>query len=105
MRPWSASSTRSTWPTNMQLARVIGDVVATRKEPAFEGIRLMIIQPLAPDGADTGRPLVAVDSVGAGVGERVFFVRGKEASFPYYPKEVPADAGIVGIVDHWTVVP
>jgi ethanolamine utilization protein EutN len=87
----------------MQLARVIGDVVATRKEPAFEGIRLMVIQPLSPDGQDLGRPLVAVDSIGAGVGERVFFVRGKEASFPYHPAEVPADAGIVGIVDSWHV--
>jgi microcompartment protein CcmK/EutM len=45
---------------------------------------------------------VAVDSVGAGVGEHVFFVRGKEASFPFHPTEVPADAGIVGIIDHWT---
>ncbi len=88
----------------MHLARVIGDVVATRKEPGFEGVTLLLIQPLRPDGSDTGRPLVAVDSVGAGVGERVFFVRGKEASFPFYPKEVPADAGIVGIVDHWSVV-
>ena len=88
----------------MQLARVIGDVVASHKEPALEGIKLLIIQPVAPDGADTGRPLVAVDSVGAGVGERVFFVRGKEASFPFSPKEVPADAGIVGIVDHWSTV-
>lgn len=87
----------------MQLARVIGDVVATRKEPALEGIKLLVIQPIAADGADVGRPLVAVDSVGAGVGERVFFVRGKEASFPFYPVEVPADAGIVGIVDHWSV--
>lgn len=86
----------------MQLARVIGDVVATRKEPAFEGIKLLVIQPLAPDGEDSGRPIVAVDSVGAGVGERVFFVRGKEASFPFHPIEVPADAGIVGIVDHWS---
>ena len=86
----------------MQLARVIGDVVASRKEPAYEGIPLLIIQPIAADGSDTGRALVAVDSVGAGVGERVFFVRGKEASFPFYPKEVPADAGIVGIVDHWS---
>jgi microcompartment protein CcmK/EutM len=41
--------------------------------------------------------------VGAGVGERVFFVRGKEASFPFHPVEVPTDAGIVGIVDHWSV--
>ena len=86
----------------MQLARVIGDIVATRKEPAFDGIKLLVIQPLAPDGQDSGRPLVAVDSVGAGVGERVFFVRGKEASFPFHPLEVPADAGIVGIVDHWS---
>jgi microcompartment protein CcmK/EutM len=86
----------------MQLARVIGDIVATQKEPAFEGIKLLVIQPLAPDGQDSGRPLVAVDSVGAGVGERVFFVRGKEASFPFHPIEVPADAGIVGIVDHWS---
>jgi ethanolamine utilization protein EutN len=86
----------------MQLARVIGDVVATRKEPAFEGVKLLVIQPVSPDGQDLGRPLVAVDSVGAGVGERVFFVRGKEASFPFYPTEVPADAGIVGIIDHWT---
>ena len=85
----------------MQIARVIGDVVATRKEPAFEGVALLVIQPLSADGEDSGRPLVAVDSVGAGVGETVFFVRGKEASFPFYPKEVPADAGIVGIIDHW----
>jgi microcompartment protein CcmK/EutM len=46
---------------------------------------------------------VAADSIGAGVGEDVFFVRGKEASFPFYPTEVPADAGIIGIVDYWTV--
>ncbi|MBA3271723.1 MAG: EutN/CcmL family microcompartment protein [Acidobacteria bacterium] len=86
----------------MQLARVIGDIVATRKEPAYEGIPLLVIQPIAPDGSDLGRPLVALDAVGAGVGETVFFVRGKEASFPFHPKQVPADAGIVGIVDHWT---
>jgi ethanolamine utilization protein EutN len=86
----------------MQLARVIGDVVCSHKEPAYEGIKLLVIQPIAPDGSDTGRPLVAVDSVGAGVGENVFFVRGKEASFPFYPTEVAADAGIVGIIDHWT---
>ena len=46
-----------------------------------------------------------MDSVGAGVGETVFFVRGKEASFPWHPTEVPADAGIVGIVDHYSVSP
>lgn len=88
----------------MQLARVIGDVVATRKDANYEGLKLLVIQPLQPDGSDLGRPLVAVDSVGAGVGERVFFVRGKEASFPFHPTEVPADAGIVGIVDYWSTV-
>jgi len=86
----------------MQLARVIGDVVASHKEPALDGLKLLIIQPLLPNGNDVGRALVAVDAVGAGVGERVFFVRGKEASFPFYPVEVPTDAGIVGIVDHWS---
>ena len=85
----------------MQLAKVIGDVVMTRKDPSLSGIALLIVQPLGPDGHPVGRTLVALDSVGAGVGETVFFVRGKEASFPFYPTEVPADAGIVGIVDHW----
>jgi microcompartment protein CcmK/EutM len=86
----------------MQIARVIGDIVATRKEPGFDGHKLLVIQPLGADGTDSGRPLVAVDAVGAGVGECVFFVRGKEASFPFYPTEVPTDAGIVGIIDHWS---
>lgn len=85
----------------MQLARVIGDVVMTRKDEQLSGIKLMIVQPLTPDRQPVGRPIVAVDSVGAGVGEEVFFVRGKEASFPFYPQEPPVDAGIVGIVDHW----
>ena len=85
----------------MQIAKVIGDVVITAKDPNLSGVTLLILQPLAPDGSASGRTLVAVDSVGAGVGETVFFVRGKEASFPFYPVEVPADAGVVGIVDHW----
>ena len=88
----------------MQLGIVIGDVVATQKDPAFSGIRLLLLQPVNADGQDAGRPLVAVDSVGAGVGERVFFVRGKEASFPFHPTEVPTDAGVVGIIDHWSTV-
>ena len=88
----------------MQLARVIGDVVATRKDPGFDSTKLLILQPIGADGKDAGRTLVAVDAVGAGVGEKVFFVRGKEASFPFHPLEMPADAGIVGIVDHWSTV-
>ncbi len=86
----------------MQLARVIGDVVATRKDENLNGLKLLVVQPLTPDRRAAGKPLVAVDAVGAGVGEEVFFVRGKEASFPFYPDaEPPVDAGIVGIVDHW----
>jgi len=87
----------------MQLARVIGDVVATRKDENLHGVTLLVLQPLAADGSKAGRTLVAVDTMGAGVGETVFFVRGKEASFPFHPVEVPTDAGIVGIVDHWDV--
>ena len=85
----------------MQLARVIGDVVATRKDENLAGVTLLVLQPIDPNGDPAGRTLVAVDAAGAGVGEVVFFVRGKEASFPFYPTEVPADAGIVGIVDRW----
>ncbi|HXH07654.1 MAG TPA: EutN/CcmL family microcompartment protein [Vicinamibacterales bacterium] len=89
----------------MQLARVIGDVVATRKDPNLVGAKLLVVQPLAPDRSAAGRPIVALDSVGAGVGEEVFFVRGREASYPFLPAEVPTDATIVGIVDHWSLAP
>jgi ethanolamine utilization protein EutN len=85
----------------MQIARVVGDVVATRKDENLAGLKLLILQPLTPSGEAMGRTLIAVDSAGAGVGETVFFVRGKEASFPFYPVEAPVDAGIVGIIDHW----
>ena len=87
----------------MQLARVIGDVVATVKDPELGGHKLLILQPIGPDREPVGRTLVALDSIGAGVGEHVFFVRGKEASFPFLPAQPPADACIVGIVDHWTI--
>ena len=83
----------------MILARVVGTVVATIKRPQFEGAKLLLVQPETPQGEARGATLLAIDSVGAGVGETVFFVRGKEASFPWYPIEVPADAGIVGIID------
>ena len=85
----------------MQLARVLGDIVVSHKDKNLDSLKLMVLQPIGADGQAVGRTLVAVDSVGAGVGETVFFVRGKEASFPFYPTEPPVDAGIVGIVDHW----
>ncbi len=87
----------------MQLARVVGDVVATRKDGRLSGVPLLILQPISADGAVAGRAIVAADSVGAGPGEVVFFVRGKEASVPFHPAEVPADAAIVAIVDRWDV--
>ena len=85
----------------MQLARVVGDVVATRKDGSLVGLKLLILQPLTPERENAGRTLIAVDPMGAGVGEEVFFVRGREASFPFSPVEPPVDASVVGIVDHW----
>ena len=86
----------------MQLALVVGDVVATVKDENLTGTRLLVLQPIAASGEASGRTLVALDSVGAGVGEHVFFVRGREAAFPFYPGEPPTDAAVVGIVDSWT---
>jgi microcompartment protein CcmK/EutM len=87
----------------VQIARVIGDVVATAKDAALNGHKLLVLQPVTPDRQAAGRALVAIDAVGAGVGEHVFFVRGKEASFPFLPAETPADACVIGIVDRWDV--
>jgi ethanolamine utilization protein EutN len=87
----------------VQLARVVGEVVATIKDANLTGIKLLVVQPVAVSGEDTGRALVALDSIGAGVGEHVFFVRGREAAFPFYPAEPPADATVIGIVDYWSV--
>ena len=86
----------------MHLARVLGTVVATTKDPGLVGRALLVVQPLSPAREAVGRPLVAVDSVGAGIGEDVFFVRGREAALPFLPVSVPTDAAIIGICDHWT---
>jgi len=87
----------------MMLARVIGTVVCTRKEESLTGIKLLLIQPLSAERQPAGKPLVALDTVGAGVTEDVFYVRGREAAFPFLPAEPPADAAIVGIIDHWNI--
>ncbi|HKP86488.1 MAG TPA: EutN/CcmL family microcompartment protein [Blastocatellia bacterium] len=83
----------------MQLARVIGTVVATVKNELLSGRKLLVIQPLDGRLNEAGKPMVAIDSVGAGKGELVFWCRGKEASFPFAPLDVPTDCTIVGIVD------
>ena len=85
----------------MQLARVVGEVVSTMKDANLAGITLLVVQPIDTSGEAVGRTLVALDSVGAGVGEHVFYVRGREASFPFHPVEPPSDASIIGIVDQW----
>ena len=83
----------------MHLARVVGTVVATVKNQALEGRKLLIIQPIVSAHRDSGKTMVAIDAIGAGAGETVFWCRGKEASFPFDPKQVPTDCTIVGIVD------
>jgi microcompartment protein CcmK/EutM len=83
----------------MQIATVVGDVVSTIKDPELLGHKLLVLQPVTPEGAPQGRLLVAADAAGAGVGERVFFVRGREATYPFYPAQPPVDACIIGIVD------
>jgi ethanolamine utilization protein EutN len=83
----------------MILGRVIGTVVATMKNASLDGKRLLVVQPIDRHGRDAGKAIVALDAVGAGTGERVYWCRGKEASFPFLPEEVPIEATIVAIVD------
>ncbi|MCS6874441.1 MAG: EutN/CcmL family microcompartment protein [Pyrinomonadaceae bacterium] len=83
----------------MQLARVIGNVVSTVKNRSLTGRKFLIIQPLSADLKPSGNPLIALDAVGAGAGELVFWCRGKEASFPFEREDTPTDCTIVGIID------
>jgi ethanolamine utilization protein EutN len=88
----------------MTFGRVIGRVWATAKAPGLEGLRMLLVQPLTPQLEPTGRRIVCTDSAGAGPGELVYWVRGREASFPFLPAEAPTDTTIVGIVDSVHVV-
>jgi len=88
----------------MQVARVVGTVVATQKHRKFEGAKLLLVQPIAPDGAPRGQTLLAVDGVGAGVHETVLVVlEGRAAGEALGRKAAPVDAAIVGIIDTVTV--
>jgi ethanolamine utilization protein EutN len=85
----------------MQLARVVGTVVATQKHANFEGAKLLLVQPVGLDDAPRGTPLLAVDSVGAGIHEKVLVViEGRAAGEALGRKGAPVDAAIIGIVDH-----
>lgn len=84
----------------MQIARVIGTVVASRKHERLVGSKIQIVQPLAPDAHSLrGDSLVAVDAVGAGVGELVFIVQGSGARKALENESCPVDATIIGIID------
>ena len=84
----------------MQLARVVGTVVATQKHRKFEGAKLLLVQPITLDDKPRGGTLLAVDSVGAGVHEKVLVViEGRAAGEALGRKGAPVDAAIIGIVD------
>jgi len=84
----------------MQIARVIGTVVATKKHPKFEGAKLLLVQPISLDDTPQGAPLLAVDSVGAGVHEKVLIVlEGRAAGEALGRKAAPVDAAVIGIID------
>jgi ethanolamine utilization protein EutN len=81
------------------LGRVVGTVVATVKDAALVGQRLLVVQPLTPDLKEKGKRIVVLDAVGVGAGELIYWCRGKESSFPFLPDEIPTDNTIVGVVD------
>jgi ethanolamine utilization protein EutN len=83
----------------MILARVVGTVVATRKDPRLEGKKLLIVKPVSPEGKDETGYLVAVDTCSAGFKERVLVVSGSSARLAEGCKDVPVDSAIIGVDD------
>ncbi len=83
----------------MFLAKVIGTVWATRKDDHLTNFKMQFIQPLTAAGGKVGDPIVAVDTVGAGPGEIVFYITAREATIPLPVDMAPVDASIVGIVE------
>jgi ethanolamine utilization protein EutN/carbon dioxide concentrating mechanism protein CcmL len=87
----------------MQLARVVGTVVATKKEASIEGLKLLLVKPLDDEGRETGNPVVAADAVGAGEGEIVLIAAGSSARQTLATDKRPVDAVVMAIVDSWSV--
>ena len=83
----------------MLLARIVGTVVATRKDPRLTSTKLLVARPIDPHGKTDGGYLVAVDTVDAGVGETVLLVSGSSARMAAGLKDCPVDAAVVGIID------
>ncbi|MBD3409160.1 MAG: ethanolamine utilization protein EutN [Ignavibacteriales bacterium] len=84
----------------MFLGKVIGSVWATKKHPALEGTKLLLVAPIDANGASAGEPFAAADTAGAGAGETVIYITASEAVIPLAADEAPVDAAIVGVVDH-----
>ena len=87
----------------MMIARVIGTVVSTRKEPTMDGLRLLVCQPMNAAGEKAGAALVAADAVGAGVGEMILYATGSSARQTVATQNRPVDAVVMAIVDNWEV--
>lgn len=83
----------------MKLGKVIGTIWATRKYESLNGFKLQFVQPINSENILTGKPFVAVDTIGAGPGEKIFYVTASEAVIPMNVNMAPVDASIVGIVD------
>jgi ethanolamine utilization protein EutN len=88
----------------MQIGRVIGTLVSTQKHRKLEGAKLLLVQPLTPDDQPRGVPVLTIDSVGAGIGEKVLIViEGRAAGDALRRKAAPVDAAIIGIIDRVTM--
>ncbi|MCC6623899.1 MAG: EutN/CcmL family microcompartment protein [Deltaproteobacteria bacterium] len=87
----------------MKLAKVIGTVVATKKDAHIEGLKLLVVQDVNPETQGAGGHVVAIDAVGAGVGEYVLYASGSSARQTVMTKDRPCDAVIMAIVDSWEI--
>jgi microcompartment protein CcmK/EutM len=87
----------------MQLGRVAGTLVSSQKDPLMEGMKFLVVATIDTDNADSGSYVVAVDAVGAGVGEVVMYASGSSARQTTLTKDRPCDAVIMAIVDTWEV--
>ncbi len=87
----------------MLLAKVIGTVVSTRKEKSLEGVKFLLLRPVDLDGKESGAGVVAIDAVGAGIGEIVMFATGSSARQTVITDKRPCDAVVMAIVDSWEI--
>jgi ethanolamine utilization protein EutN len=83
----------------MYLGRVLGTIWATRKYETVNGYKMQLVQPINADESDLGEPFIALDTIGAGPGEIIFYITSSEAVIPLDVDMAPVDASIVGIVD------